>query len=326
MVWGAEPQYDHVRLPIAEPDSLGFSPDGRTLMVFEGGPQWSVARWDVRSGSSLERKILGRAGYHVSSAFSHDSHVLAVKIHDGAIVLYDLVTGQQRRLFDPGSRPEDTLEFSPDDRYLLISRGRQLWDLQTHRLLPFPWRDRNVAFFTPSGDVMVVLGPRDLGWWDLRTGRTKILSLKSEPVRDFPALSLQASDHPTLSVDGGWLAAGERYTHRIGLWSLDTLEFRKDLHGHPVGIGRLSFSPGGKTLASAGHDNTVKLWDVETGEELLTLDGFGGITWMLCFSPDGKALATLSSQGAGKPSEIILWYAAPDEVVPVDAADRTRSD
>ena len=57
----------------------------------------------------------------------------------------------------------------------------------------------------------------------------------------------------------------------------------------------VSFSPGGKILASGSADNTIKLWDVSTGKELRTLWGHSGVINSVAFSPNGKILASGSS-------------------------------
>jgi WD40 repeat protein len=99
--------------------------------------------------------------------------------------------------------------------------------------------------------------------------------------------------------------------------------------GHTGAIRSLSFSPDGKSFASAGLDAMIKLWDTKTGTELRSLKGgfafpavFGrdgssitdGFTWWntstgekltsirfgsgaLAFSPDGKTVAVGKEDG-----------------------------
>jgi WD40 repeat protein len=40
----------------------------------------------------------------------------------------------------------------------------------------------------------------------------------------------------------------------------------RTLRGHTGTIGRIAWSPDGRTLASPSHDKTIRIWDVETGE------------------------------------------------------------
>jgi WD40 repeat protein len=67
----------------------------------------------------------------------------------------------------------------------------------------------------------------------------------------------------------------------------------------------VSFSPDGKTLASASFDNTLKLWDVATGKAITTLTGHSNLVISVSFSPDGQTLAS-----AGGDITIKLWNLA----------------
>ncbi|MUG95383.1 hypothetical protein F7734_24665 [Scytonema sp. UIC 10036] len=75
----------------------------------------------------------------------------------------------------------------------------------------------------------------------------------------------------------------------------------KTLKGHTASVWSVSFSPDGKTIASASWDNTVKLWDT-TGRELKTLKGHTASVLSVSFSPDGKTIASASSDKTVK-----LW-------------------
>jgi WD40 repeat protein len=55
----------------------------------------------------------------------------------------------------------------------------------------------------------------------------------------------------------------------------------------------VSFSPDGKTIATASADNTAKLWSRD-GKELQTLRGHTAKVWSVSFSPNGKTIATAS--------------------------------
>jgi WD40 repeat protein len=76
----------------------------------------------------------------------------------------------------------------------------------------------------------------------------------------------------------------------------------KTLNGHQDIVSSVSYSPDGKTLASASWDKTVKLWDVVTGKELKTLKGHQDQGRSVSYAPDGKILASASDD-----KTIILW-------------------
>ncbi|MBE9215402.1 CHAT domain-containing protein [Plectonema cf. radiosum LEGE 06105] len=76
----------------------------------------------------------------------------------------------------------------------------------------------------------------------------------------------------------------------------------KSLKGHTSFVGSVSFSPDGKTLASASGDKTVKLWDINTSREIKTLKGHIYSVNSVSFSSDGKTLASASQD-----STVKLW-------------------
>ncbi|MDF0552840.1 hypothetical protein [Kamptonema sp. UHCC 0994] len=72
------------------------------------------------------------------------------------------------------------------------------------------------------------------------------------------------------------------------------LQERNSFEGHGKGISGVSFSPDGKTIASASADNTVRIWNKDgkaIGIPLQHKDSLFAVS----FSPDGKMIATASA-------------------------------
>ena len=69
------------------------------------------------------------------------------------------------------------------------------------------------------------------------------------------------------------------------IWDVATRREIKSLPGHTAVILSLSFSPDGKTLASAGSDGKVFLWDLVTEREPTRLRGARAAVVALSFPP-----------------------------------------
>jgi WD40 repeat protein len=87
---------------------------------------------------------------------------------------------------------------------------------------------------------------------------------------------------------------------------------RAIFEGHVEGVQSVSFSPDGKTLASACRHCSIKLWDVASGRNTASLkeEGPGAkklphLWATVAFSPDGKKLAT-----GGWFNRVKLWDVA----------------
>jgi WD40 repeat protein len=86
----------------------------------------------------------------------------------------------------------------------------------------------------------------------------------------------------------------------VKLWDADTWEERAALAGHRGPVYCATFSPDGKTIATAGIDMTVRLWSAADGKSLKVLRGHTAAVVFVRFSPDGRRLASASLDGTVK--------------------------
>jgi WD40 repeat protein len=252
--------------------------------------------------------LRGHAGPVNGVVFSPDGKRLASAGDDGAVKVWDAVTGQELLTL----RGRHGVAFSPDGRRLALAdatavrvcdatTGEEVLTLRGHTGRVF------TVEYSPDGKRLAsvsVDGTAKL--WDAATGQ-ELLTVRGH---------LGNVLGVAFSPDGKRLAsAGD--DGAVKVWDATTGQELLTLLGHGQAVDSVTFSPDGKRLASAGRDRTVKLWDAVTGREVLTL---WGRDWNLfhvpagirsvAFSPDGKRLAA-----AGWDRAVRVWDAATGQEV-----------
>ena len=99
----------------------------------------------------------------------------------------------------------------------------------------------------------------------------------------------------------------------LKLWDAGSGRVLHTLTGHTSDVNSVTFSPDGRTLASASLDTTLKLWDATSGWELRTLTGHTGCVRSVAISPDGR---TLASASADEYAQALGWSDRPGAAHP----------
>jgi hypothetical protein len=103
--------------------------------------------------------------------------------------------------WDPAVKEVGTLEFSPDDRYLLFGNvgqpDRLRWELDRRRKIRVPWNIGNHCWWGSSHELMIRFEDSRLGWWNPTTGETEMTSCMLDG----------RFDHSMLSPDGRFVAS-----------------------------------------------------------------------------------------------------------------------
>jgi hypothetical protein len=248
-----------------------------------------------------------------SIAFSPDGKLLAAGTLDGRIKLWDVATGEERRILWTGAiRPVDALVFSPDGKWLASSTcvredpkadceqpavGQiQLWELATGALrqtISAHWGAIWALAFSPNGRLLASAGEDALVHvWEIKTG-SRVFSIKNG-IWGVPFHAI------AFSPDGQLLATDYCLKYRPGscdqpevrLWNGatgDLVRILSGLTGYNSIVHTISFSPDGKLLA-AGMFQDIKIWKASSGAELRTISAkvVGSVAFI---PPDGRWLA-----------------------------------
>ncbi len=271
---------------------LLFSRDGRHLAARYEDGRARVYDW-ARARLVLQTPPLG--GYGLID-FSPDRATLALGVAGGAIAIYDLASGKERRRLAPGRL--HSLAYHPQGRLLAASyldskAAVRIYDLDTgrYRMAPHPGVVRGLAW-DPTGRLLATAcGDHRVYVWDTVAGQ-RIASLEGHL-----AIPTQVafSHRGDLLASAGW-------DGMVHLWNPLTgrpLSRRPGAYGS--GFPRLQFSPDDRQLAFARQGDELGLWTISTGNVCQTFRPYqgpgSGFCFTVAFSPDGRLVATAAHEG-----------------------------
>lgn len=337
-----------------EAESIGFTPDGRSLLA--GNAEGGVTVWDAQTFSVT--RLLGGSStsgrppvegaivppsqvtpYEVNTlAVSPDGRLVAAATVDrsqyptpSSVRVWDVETGLEATHISPRGYADD-VAWSPDGNLLAISASDV--DLGEGAVTIVDRSGHEVAFLPDEQDWVQV---RSLAF--TADGRGLIGS-RSE-IRSFAPVFGQVAVwdwgsgdvertvdtdgyYAFLSPDGDLLVSTPR-TFLTGsqdaeVWDWESGRHLRTLAGHSGSVIHAAFSPDGARLATASRDGTIRLWDPRTGEQQLVLRGHQAEVSSVAFSPDGSRLASVSDDGT-----LRVWALDLDELVEVARSELTRT-
>jgi WD40 repeat protein len=182
------------------------------------------------------------------------------------------------------------LAYAPDGLSLAVGgfdKQIRIWDPKTQQVRAVLSGHRDVIRkldFVADGSLLISLSfDGALKFWDVKNGReVDRLDNKTRGVHAFSP-----------SPDGQTIALSRMggSNCQIEVWDLPTNTLRLVCPGHMAEVHALTFSPDGRTLASAGGDQEIRFWDPKTGEAIGKVDRKVGWVRSFDFSKDGRWLA-----------------------------------
>jgi WD40 repeat protein len=311
--------------PVVTPESVAFSPDGKTLAVSGSGEDLMGAQlWNLATDSEIGNPLTagsispssttGPAGPSDPEAFSPDGKFLTVA--DGQkVARWDIATGRVTAAFSVSTLGILTsMALSPDGRTLavggLLCGCAQLRNATTGRQLGAPLGPGGgpgsahlignvLEVFSPDGKTLITFGP------DATVRRWNVATHQQQG----PAFPTLASRVESLAVspDGKVLATGAD-NGTVRLWDIST--------GRPIGqpliadkgaaVNTVAFSPDGSMVAAGDQNAAVRVWRVDTRRQVgPALSGGLDTVNSVAFSPDGRELASADDDGS-----VRLWNLA----------------
>jgi WD40 repeat protein len=321
-----------VRTIKAEGGKLALSPGGTIIAAPQnlggiGKPSVDVKLFNAASGAV--EKTLQAPGQGVQGlAFSPDGKYLAAGTGDilnqqrpGAVIVWDLTTGERVHLLQGHTALVWAVAFSPDGKRLASASFDgtvRVWDAaqgKEERVYKGhagrgPTGGVPCVTFSKDGRQVISGGYREVRVWNAATGEDRQVLLGHT----------NWVTRVRVSPDGARLATAG-YDRTVRVRDLAAGEEKVTLKGHSGSVTALDWSADGTRVASGGDfgEHVIKVWDVSGTSHGSTVGNYRRPVHSVAFSPDGTRLVTGSADWPTIPGP----QSAPGEVRVLDAAGGT---
>jgi len=292
-VWDVATWTETARLPTGWLHSLGFLPDGKSLVTVGEDIRW----WDIISGHQV-RRLNFKIEPSYNFVLSPDGKRLAAMVRPGELHVWAAMSGAE--LFRKAMAPEPErgvwdLCFSPDSNTLVCSGGiggrgpgqTLFLEAGTGREM-LRWNEASDAMtFSSDGRFLAQSVRRRLQIRDAKTGNAVLQT------PEIPSCVVSLAFAP----DGKALHAG-CWGGAIASWDPMTGQRLTPFHRVPEGFAGTAnmllgtaISADGKKAALVDVNGALHVWEWTTGKRLCRIDSPRVDENQATFSPDGKLIA-----------------------------------
>jgi WD40 repeat protein len=213
-----------------------------------------------------------------------------------------------KRLFTLGASLVTDLNFSPDGRWIVVADRAgtaslsEASDGTVQQTLVGHHGAINAAVFSPdSGWVATASDDQSARLWEIKTGKSTVLSGHNGPVRSV-AFNPPSTLVITASTDGSAL-----------IWNVGTGAATEELRGNEDALIKAEFSSDGKRALTAGSDGTVRYFSTEDACSGPLQGGFG-LLWTTDSSVRNALGCSLAREEGGIagtqyfPNGMLYWW------------------
>ena len=270
----------------ARVSGVAVSGDGVTLVTESYHRISTIKVWNVLSESCRDLTVTGPQDSVCGMAISADGSTLATGSRNKTINVWDIQSGECRKVLSGHADVVLCVALSPDGSTLAsgsMDKTIRVWDIPSGecRKVYTGETDWITCLAMSEDGQLLVSGTADktVKVWDIQNGVCRpLLSRHAEPVI--------CQD---ISADRTTLATGSKdWTIRV--WDVQTGACRPTLRGHRFDILSVALSTDGSTLVSASKDATIKVWDIASGVCLQTLVEHKGEVRSVLMSTDGTRI------------------------------------
>jgi WD40 repeat protein len=248
-------------------NSATFSPDGKFLLIGNGGPGNAAHILDIQTGADVQTFPVGDVVISVS--YSRDGKTVLTSDNSGALRLWDAASAQPLRVI-PGL-PSEVVTFAPDEKSIATANdppdnSASLWDIASGQQLRHFTGHTDLVYgvaFSPDGKWLAT-GSRDttVRLWDVAGG---------QELRRFAGHTDRVYE-VAFSPDGKWLATSSS-DKTARLWDVATGQELRRFSGHADGMRAVAFSHDGKLLLTGSEDGTARIWRTDYHDTMRYLCG-----------------------------------------------------